>query len=229
MTGIEKLMIGALGGLSAVLVKFLGQDYANVVSNVADLTPDQLLSYQVGYGLLTPILMFLGAFIAWISEETKRMKLVAIAVAAPAMITTWSGGYKTNIDVASVNLFMPVAYAEDMAEESGYPRMETGKRRNTFQTIKDGVGTFFGYNKTPQSYWVIVGAFDEETAAQRLASRLNQRNPSLNAWVGPRASTNASFPVLVGRRSSWSDAKELRDKAMETGLVDDAYLSPGPD
>ena len=36
----------ARSGLSAVLVKFLGQDYANVVAHVANLSPDQLLSYK---------------------------------------------------------------------------------------------------------------------------------------------------------------------------------------
>lgn len=29
MTRLEKVVLGALGGLSAVLVKFLGQDYAD--------------------------------------------------------------------------------------------------------------------------------------------------------------------------------------------------------
>ena len=32
MTNVEKAVLGALGGLSAVLVKFLGQDYGNVVA-----------------------------------------------------------------------------------------------------------------------------------------------------------------------------------------------------
>ena len=111
MSNIEKAILGALGGLSAVLVKFLGQDYANVVAHASNLTADQLLSYKVGYGLLTPILMFLGAFVAWLSDEQKRIKVVALAVAAPAMITTWSGGYKVDL-LAFNDLLAPSAYAQ---------------------------------------------------------------------------------------------------------------------
>ena len=73
MSNLEKAVLGALGGLSAVLVKFLGQDYANVVAHAANLSADQLLAYQVGYGLITPILMFLGGFVAWLSDEEKRI------------------------------------------------------------------------------------------------------------------------------------------------------------
>lgn len=120
MSKIERLIIGALGGLSSVLVKFLGQDYDNLVAHAANLTDDQILSYKIGYGILTPILMFLGAFIAWVSDENKRIKLVALAIAAPAMITTWSGGSKAEDNRhAGIDFFLAAAHAGDPSMPPG--------------------------------------------------------------------------------------------------------------
>src|SRR5574341_507180 len=94
MTTIEKVAIGALGGLAAVCVKFLGQDYHYVVTQASNLARDRVNDLIIGYSVLTPILVFLGGLLTWASDETKRLKLLAIAVSAPALITTWAGGSK---------------------------------------------------------------------------------------------------------------------------------------
>lgn len=180
MSVIEKIILGALGGLAAVAVKFLGQDYSTFATHSADLTANQILNYKVGYALLTPILMFLGALVASITEEQKRMKVLAIAVAAPALITTWSGGTKTGSYV-SFNL-TPSAYAQpaDVSQEGpeGATPDATNKE-STWQQIKGGIGTFFGYDKQPRRYWVVVGSFKDRTDAQRLADKVNQENSTL--------------------------------------------------
>ena len=228
MSGLEKAILGALGGLSAVLVKFLGQDYANVVAHAANLSADQLLAYQVGYGLITPILMFLGAFVAWLSDEQKRIKVVALAVAAPALITTWSGGNKP--DTLAVNdVFIASAYAQPAPAQPmidpAYPDAPT--QQSTWQKIESGVGTFFGYGKEPQRYWVIVGSYKEREAAQQFAERVNAEAPSLNAWVGLKLPGNDYYPVIVGDHALLSEAKQLRERALATRTVKDAYLSTG--
>jgi hypothetical protein len=226
MSATERAVLGALAGLCAVLVKFLGQDYANVVANAANLTADQLLSYKVGYGLLTPILMFLGAFVAWTSDERKRMKIVALAVAAPAMITTWSGGHKPALQ-ADALLPMPSAYAQP-APSNANVRIENPDQvteRGAWQQIQDGVGVFFGYGKQPQKYWVIVGSHKDRSEAQRFADRVNSENKTLNAWVGLRIPPNQYYPVIVGGYSPLSEARELRQRALATKIIKDAYLS----
>ena len=40
----EKVLIGALGGLAAVCVKFLGQDYSTLVEQGANLSADQIFA-----------------------------------------------------------------------------------------------------------------------------------------------------------------------------------------
>lgn len=229
MSDFEKIIIGALGGLSAVLVKFLGQDYANVVAHAANLTPDQLLSYKIGYGLLTPILMFLGAFVAWTSDEEKRIKLVALAIAAPAMITTWSGGSETEITTASVDYFVSSAYAESIPETGFTKSVEPDENtdKSILERIEDGVGIFFGYGKQPKRYWVIVGSFKETNSAMEFADKINAENSGLNAWVGAKIPPNEYYPVIVGNYNLLSVAKVLREKALATNTIKDAYLSPG--
>ena len=229
MSNLEKAVLGALGGLSAVLVKFLGQDYANVVAHAANLSADQLLAYQVGYGLITPILMFLGGFIAWLSDEEKRIKIVALAVAAPALITTWAGGNKPD-NLAFNDYLVSSAYAQPAAPAQqtltpAYPEAPTPQ--STWQKIESGVGTFFGYGKEPQRYWVIVGSYKEREAAQQFAERVNAEAPSLNAWVGLKLPGNDYYPVIVGDHALLSEAKQLRERALATRTVKDAYLSTG--
>lgn len=230
MSSIEKAILGALGGFSAVLVKFLGQDYANVVDNVANLSADQLLAYKVGYGLLTPILMFLGAFIAWLSDEQKRIKVVALAIAAPAIITTWSGGHKSNHSLAFHDFFVASAYAQ--SENAANVKIEPANpdsvtEKDTWRQIQKGVGTFFGYGKEPQKYWVIVGSFKDKDAAQKFADKLNAEDKTLNAWVGLRLPGNDFYPVIVGDYAYLSEAKERRRQALGSKQIKDAYFSTG--
>jgi hypothetical protein len=229
MSSIEKAILGALGGLSAVLVKFLGQDYANVVAHASNLSADQLLSYKVGYGLLTPILMFLGAFVACLSDEQKRIKVVALAVAAPAMITTWSGGHKDNSIVLN-HLIVPSAYAQaadSVKEEINPVNPDATTEKSTWQQIQSGVGAFFGYGKEPQKYWVIVGSYKEKDAAQQFADKINAEDKALNAWVGLKLPGNDYYPVIVGDYAFLSEAKELKRRALATKSIKDAYFSTG--
>ncbi|HYD80903.1 MAG TPA: SPOR domain-containing protein [Paucimonas sp.] len=230
MSSIEKAILGALGGFSAVLVKFLGQDYAHVVAHASNLTADQLLAYQVGYGLLTPILMFLGGFVAWISDERKRIKIVALAVAAPAMITTWSGGHKVDSVAAALPGFLiPTAHAQPADPRQAPPlrNPDAVTQKGTLQRIKEGVGVFFGYGGEPKKYWVIVGSFKDRDAAQRFADQVNAEDKTLNAWVGVTTPGNDYYPVIVGDYAYLSQAKDLRQRALATASVKEAYLSTG--
>jgi hypothetical protein len=233
MTSIEKAILGALGGLSAVLVKFLGQDYENVVSHAANLTAEQLLSYKIGYGLLTPILMFLGAFIGWLSDEQKRMKIVALAIAAPAMVTTWSAG-EGDTSPAPPHQAALISSAFAQSPEGAKEKLppahpDTLQEKSVWERIEQGVGVFFGRDKQPRRYWVVVGSFTDKRAAVDFSDAVNEEAPALNAWVGGRLPGNAYYPVIVGGHLSLSlsEARELKQKALATNTVKEAYLATG--
>lgn len=224
MTKAEKAVIGALGGLSAVLVKFLGQDYNLIVLNAGNLSEAQISAFQIGYGILTPILMFLGAFIAYLTDETKPIKIVALAIAAPAMITTWAGGAKSSLPVTAGVSIMSSAYAFDPEEPSNTTEAVNA---SSFEKIKQGIGIFFGYGKEPKKYWVIVGSYTDKSVAQAHADKINQEDIKMNAWVGIKVPPNDYYPVIVGGYNYLSEAKLLKQSALSLSAIDGAYLSSG--
>jgi hypothetical protein len=220
MTGIEKAILGALGGLSAVTVKYLGQDHATVCAHLLEGMDREIKSYIIGYIIITPILIFLGAFIAFISEEQKRMKLVAIAIAAPALITTWAGGTKFDSKIV-LNFPIRSVYAQPLDSQP------SNSQTTTWQQIKDGVGTFFGYRTGPKRYWVIVGSFKDRNDAQAFANKINSEDRTLGAWIGQKVPPNEYYPVIVGGYNLLDEARALKDKALTTEAVTEAYLSEG--
>jgi len=153
MTKIERIVLGMSGGLAAVCVKFLGQDYGNIISGLSNLSADQILEYKIAYVILTPILMFLGGLIAFCSEENMRLKVLALAISAPALITTWAGGAKGDLYAGISAHLMPAAYAQERDEQSFEKQRlqaenpEQLSEKTTFDRIKGGVGLFFGYGK----------------------------------------------------------------------------------
>ena len=225
----EKVLIGALGGLSAVCVKFLGQDYNTLIEHGANLSADQLFAMKIGYGVLTPILVFLGALLAWVSEEPNRLKLLAIGIAAPALITTWSGGTKSS-DTAmnlSFNLISP-AYAIEQKQEAGpsiFNNPMVRSYEHWWSASLDGVKMFFGYGKEIKHYYVVVGSFKSYQQAKQHAQAVNQRNPRLNAHIGTKTDNNF-YPVVLGEPALLSVANPIKEKVNASRIVTDAYLAP---
>ena len=93
MNNLQRLLVGGLGGLAAVLVRYLSRDHDIILlSTESDipLAAKEFGKLWAGYFVFTPIMIFLGAMIGWISEETHKVKLFALGVSAPALITTYS-------------------------------------------------------------------------------------------------------------------------------------------
>lgn len=232
MSKWEKLVLGCAGGLAAVAVKFLGQDYDFLVENIPSLPEGMKTSLIFGYAILTPILVFLGGLVAWVSDEAKRMKLLALAVAAPALITTWSGGVKVDEIRTSSNFFINSAYADEKIDKdkTGYKVLDESiltKEKTTTTRIKEGVGLFFGYGKVQQRYWVIVGSYKKKQDARDFVDKINEEDGSLQAFVGIKVPPNEYYPVIVGEYSSLAEAQKLRDQALKTEAITDAFLSVG--
>jgi len=223
----EKVIIGALGGLSAVCVKFLGQDYVLLVEQGVNLSADQWFVLKVGYFILTPILIFLGAVLAWVSDEQSRVKLFAIAIAAPAMVTTWSGGIKTS-DTASVASFSIIssAHADEQNKNDDELKIIDPMQRSAMSWWGAGVSgikMFFGYGKEIKSYYVIAGSFKDKNSALKHAQAINNRDSIYRAHVGSKA-RNGFYPVLLGEAATFSSANTLKKTIVGQRIIHDAYL-----
>ncbi len=91
-SSLMRVVIGMLGGMAALCTKFLAHDYSVLANYLSQNRHVDALNMGIGYAILGPILIFLGGLLAWVNEsETSRMKLLAIGVAAPALITTAAG------------------------------------------------------------------------------------------------------------------------------------------
>jgi len=226
LSSSEKILIGAVGGLAAVCVKFLGQDYTTILHQGANLTADQWFAYQIGYGVLTPILIFLGMVLAWVSDESSRVKLLAIAIAAPAMITTWSGGVKSdNVDLASFSIISTAHAAEPQNKKTTLLPVDPTIRseKTWWSAVADGVKMFFGYGKEINSFYVVAGSFKSQEQAFAHSKAINNRDKSYQAHVGPKTSNNY-YPVLLGEADTLSNANRLRKKIIGRRIIKDAYL-----
>jgi len=227
LSSSEKILIGAVGGLAAVCVKFLGQDYTIILHQGANLTADQWFAYQVGYGILTPILIFLGMVLAWVSDESSRVKLLAIAIAAPAMITTWSGGVKSNdnMDLASFSIISTAHAAGQQNKKTTLSRVDPTKRsdKTWWSAAVDGVKMFFGYGKEINRFYVVAGSFKSHEQALAHSKAINNRDKSYQAHAGPKTS-NDYYPVLLGEADTLSNANRLRKKIIGRRIIKDAYL-----
>lgn len=200
--GINRFLIGALGGFAAWLSKLLALDAATLGQLVEHQLWVQAAELKVSIFVILPVLVFLGALVAWLTEESMRMKLFAIGVSAPAIIAPWTA--KSVLpEVAMIEQF---GFVQPAIAQSGAAPTNSG--------VGEGLKFLFGFTPAPnpatQRYWVIVGSHRDLDEAFAGAKAVNNRDPRLNAFVGNRAPDNPFFPVIVGGPGGFLPLKEAR-------------------
>jgi hypothetical protein len=231
-TSVEKIIIGVFAGLAAVSVKILKQDLDYITVWYYSNDPGIHAKYEallLSYYILVPILVFLGGLVCWAVDETNRLKLLALGVAAPAMITTFAGGPKSDINQAGnekagwYEMINPVTSA---FAQSSQPNSQQCPQ----SSLAEGAKLFFGVgqNVASDKYWVVVGSHKNQAQAESQAAEINKQDPSMKAFVGKRAPCNEYYPVIVGDYLPRVDAEAIRKKAMKLNAVEDSYLSAFP-
>jgi hypothetical protein len=209
---------GALGGIVAVGSKFLAQNFYWVRVFMDTHAYDRLPGLTVSYISLLVVLCVIGGVFAVASEENHKMKLLAIAVAAPAIITTWLGGSGPPGLVRALqgwNLFFTPALAQQDWEGSG------------LSPFWKGFWTPFGYGKDEQRYRVIAGSFQSRADAEQKVAEIKKLGIP-NAFVGNPMPGNAYFPVVVSEYLPFTVAVKIKTQVNKLLDIDDAYLSPFP-
>ena len=204
-TDFERIAVGALGGLSAVLVKYLSQDHASVIQFFSSSLPrSAIISIIGGYIVLAPILIILGAIIGWVAGETNRVKLFALGISAPALITTWSSGNTTKLADALDMLSPNIAVAQ-----SG---------------IVEGINSFFG--NVDRTYLIYVGSFSNKENSNRIIRAINSDVKSLHAveteFVDPQG--KHWYRVYIVQRFSIKEALDTRERLLKSKVVSEAKL-----
>src|SRR5438552_3264601 len=104
MNGFARLGIGMAGGLAAAASKVLALDISRLNQVIDQGSIAGLSDLRVTLFIFAPILIFLGGLIAWATDESNRMKLLAIGCAAPALIAPWTSGDLKPRDASTVGL-----------------------------------------------------------------------------------------------------------------------------
>lgn len=246
-------LVGGIGGLAAICTKYLGQDHHFVVSALAVDNTDAVLTMAIGYAIIGPILIFLGAVFGWASGEQNKIKLLALGISAPALVTTYAGGqsmFDTRVAAEIRSIESAPSFASGstslLGQMSPVTPVHAGMVRSPSPALQaDGAGTvwlaggvkesvqlFFGVGKQQaleSHYRVIVGSHANRQAAENQARRINAENPTMSAFVGTRADGNPNYPVvLVAEALPRGEANRLRSQAMQLNSVNQAFVSASP-
>jgi len=240
---LQRFLWGLTGGAASIAAKIYGEG----AIGIAEIVRNAEYAEMIGYCAVACALLFLGAVVgSAVRSENNPIKLIAIAAAAPALITTWStGGSHTESSIPTlqrapvavvsaarvIDFLIAPGFAQDPVMESTQPVLTdasdgTSEKQNiSLEGIRRGVGLFFG--KTEKKYWVIVGSHRELSAAEAQAEEINMEDASLEAWVGVKVPPNDFYPVIVGQYSEIKTARALEQRARRALAIDDAYLSVG--
>jgi hypothetical protein len=203
----ERALVGALGGFAAVLVKYISQDHAAVASflathSKAGLPFSAITDIVGGYFILAPMIIALGAIIGWVSNEDQRIKLFALGVSAPALITTLSSGNSVKVSL----LELSSAYA---------------------QSVQGVLGSFFGSSDRP--YAIYVGSFSNQTNIDRILNTINNETKSLHAITSEVTDKDGKKfqRIYVLQLFGLKEALDVRDKLLLSKVVDMATITKG--
>jgi hypothetical protein len=216
MSAFGRITVGCMGGLAAVATKYLGQDHAYFL-RLLDLDDRvKIANLLFGYEIMAPFLIFLGGLVGWASYENHRLKLLAIAVAAPALITTWAGGATTATKFA-LDLISP-AHAQGTASDAA----------QASPSAIEGIKLFFGIGKDEERYRVIAGTFKDRMLAQAKAEAIHKFDPAWNVHVLQPKSGAEQWTVVVGDYLPYPEAKQLKASIVGAKLTNDVFITSSP-
>jgi hypothetical protein len=206
MSTTERALVGGLGGLCAILAKYVSQDHATVMQYMdSNLPSSKLFTLIAGYLILTPILMILGAIIAGVTDEANRLKVFALGISAPALITTMSSG-NSGIKIADIIDFLRPSTA--IAQSN---------------PVQQGLDSFFGSSE--RTYVVYLGSFKEKGTADRIMQKINETR-SIRAFSTEFTSDQGLFyRVYATSLLSLKDALSLRSSLLRSGIVSEAAIT----
>jgi hypothetical protein len=247
-----RVAIGIIGGLCAVLLKIYAQDKVVIGGWLLRLwrseISEQDMQSLIGYAVIAALVMFLGGLVGFFVEERNRLKMLALGMSAPAMLTTFTGGIgPTAIEPKDARppieapVDGPAGFLFDgFGFISSAYAAERGATVHVAQ-LTEGINVFLGRGPSraeaiaqeTERYWVIVGSERDPTQANAVAEKINEQAPDLEAFVGERKPGNSYYPIIVGGEGGFlplTDALELREQALGAGIAPpDSYLSAYPD
>lgn len=208
-----RVLTGCVGGVLVVVNKIVSQGASGIRFILDDLGRSADAMNQIfGYGTVALAAIIVSAVVAWSVTEKSRLKLLMIAVSAPALVTAWSGapGGARPESLAFV--------APAFAQEAGPPSVPS-------EGFWKGVYLFFSGAPEVTKYRVVVASALTPDAAALIANKLSQEAPFLQAAVADRAPGNPYFAVVASGFLPYAQASAILAEVKKISLGSHAYLS----
>lgn len=208
-----RVWVGCLGGLLVLTNKIVSQGASGLKTVFEDLARDKDAMFQfLGYVTIAIGTVAITAGIAWAVAEKSRLKLMAVAVSAPALISAW-GAVPEGLGTRSLAFITP-AFAQTSAPTT-----------TPAQSFWRGVELFFSGAPEIPKYRVVVASAQSPDEAAAIATKLRQVAPMLQTAVADKAPGNPYFAVVASDFLSYAKASDILAEVKKTPLGSNAYLS----
>lgn len=224
---LERFIIGGVGGFLPVVMFLVAVDWEKTFASAGWLT-------VAGYCVRVTGLFLVGGFVAYLHRDEKNLfKLFEFGIGAPALVaglitayqvppTTTASSASGSVSSLSISI-IDTALAQTNSSDLTLRHFTLPRPTATQEFLKGLVG------QEPANIWfVIVGSFADLENAKRQADSINSSNQEFKAEVYAPYGDNPHYLVVIGSHLTQSEARELRDKAIHTGLPPDSYFKTFP-
>jgi len=228
---VKKIIIGALGGLSPLLVNCL----------IVDLELQKITIWiLIGWFIKGIVIAFIGGIVAFLHNENNPIRVFELGIIAPTLILSLSNG---NIAVNNRNDFNAIRKEMHGSNVLGVSSSFSIFVSKVYAQTTDNVKKFSRDDsaageiwrgitgKPPQNIWfVIVGSHLKLGDAQKQAEYINQGGKGFHAEIyepyvykNPYRATQY-YAVVIGENLTLGEAQKLKNQAIEAGFPKDIFL-----
>jgi hypothetical protein len=216
----QKMILGAVGAVTPLALNLLVIDQLTLVH----------LTFLacVGYAIRVLVLIGLGSLVVYLNiDETNRMRIFQLGVAAPALVTALLNGANQRNLVQAQQFVTPqtagILVASLHAQEAAPPVREFAipKESQSEQVWRGLTGS-----RADRVWFVIVAREASREAAGATATRINRTHKSFKAEVYQPYQGRGSWSVVIGAGLTRADAMALRQKAVAAGMADADLWTP---
>jgi hypothetical protein len=220
MTVGQKMILGAVGAVTPLALNLLVVDQLTLV-NLTFLA-------CIGYAIRLLVLVGLGSLIVYLNiDETNRMRIFQLGVAAPALVTALLNGANQRTLLQSQQFVTPqtsgIFVASLHAQEKPAPAREFAIPK---ETQSEQVWRGLTGSRSDRVWFVVAARESTREAASATAGRINQTHKGFHAEVYAPYQGRGSWSVVIGSGLTRADAMALRQKAVGAGISDADLWTP---
>lgn len=218
----QRILLGALGGITPYIVTLLSIDFENVV-----------VSYNIfdwlGLAVRCLVLVFLGSLVAYLHrKEVEPFKIFQLGLAAPALVATIINGnpgnyqnFPTLKNHAAIEIsILNKAYAGELSNPINKGMFRKPDVSSSSRFIR---GVFGKKIQTAANKWfVIVSSHKKYEDAKKQAENLKSKN--YIAKVYRPFGNSPNYSVAIAANVSLKEAEAVRALAIKNGLPTNTYL-----